>query len=225
MFLSNFSDVSQLRNQWADHRDVAIQHISACSNAVQENTYLAGTAQEQFESNWEVLDDDPTVVGSSSTNTYTVMDNNDDLIGSSHYNPLARATSRARATCRRTRDKEHQKLIKSLQSMTEIVSQLIEIYNKSKAEYHTLLSQDKSWETCKIGLTWCYTDALHVLHTVVESYRTELCLKACIVDDVLKQTEVDVLLAYVATFLSEPYIDENAIFASLEAAKYDLSNK
>ena len=75
-----------------------------------------------------------------------------------------------------------------------------------------------------IGLTWCSEDVLETLRSVVESYRTELFVKACVVDDVMLQTEMDVLLSYVATYLAEPYIDDNHIFAITEAAKYDLSN-
>ena len=223
-YLTKIDQISLLRTQWSEHRDSAIQHLSACSNAVQEITYLAGTAQEQFESNWEVFDDDNLSTNNLSssdteTETETETDNN------SNYNPLARATARARATCRRTRDKEHHKLQQTLQQMTDVVSQMDMIYKTTQNEYVLLMTQDQNWSIKKIGLTWCCKDLIQVMQDIVDTYRTELFLKACIVDDVQKQTEIDILLAYVATFLAEPYVDDNVIFASLEAAKYDLSNK
>jgi hypothetical protein len=217
-YLDRLSNLAELREQWNKHRDIAVQHLSTCSNAVQEMTYLAGTAQEEFAANWDIFSDtdsnNPNDNGDSSAS-----DSDEDI-----YNPLALATIRARETCRNTRDKEHEKLKLSIQEMTNILSQMFEIYDLTKAQYNEMVSENEEWETARIGMTWCCSDVLNVMEQITSSYQTELFVKACIVDDIKEQKEIDVLLSYAATFLTEPYIDENQLYAMIEAAKYDLLN-
>ena len=226
-YLDQLTKFTELRKEWSEHRDVAIQHLSACSNAVQEMTYLAATAQEAFTSNWELPVPSTTTTATSpppTTLDYQDSDSESEFDSYPMYNPLALATARARATCTNTRDKEHRKLMASLSQLTQVVSQMANLYHVSTTEYKALVVQDEQWETARIGMTWCCSDVLKVMLQIVESYQSELFVKACIVDDMMKQTEIDVLLSYAATFLSEPYIDDNQLYSLMEASKYDLSN-
>jgi hypothetical protein len=226
-YLDTLTEVTQLRQQWTEQRDVAVAHLSACSNAVQELTYLAGTAQEEFAAKWEI--------GGSSNPKHLFTGINDDNGGHDDeeeqeqeqdlpYNPLARASARARTVCRLTRDKEHGKLMAAFDEMARVVSQMQQVYDVAKTTYNTMVATDRHWETSRIGLTWCCNDVLNMVQEMIHSYRQELFVKACIVDDLVQQTDIDVLLAYAATFLSEPFIDGNHLDPLMETAKYDLSN-
>ena len=208
-------EFEEARAAWSTIRDSGTRHITALGNAVQEATYVSPATQDKLAPEYAARNQ------------------------SMATSPLERAGQRALDSCKIVKNRECVKLHAKIDQLTDLVMKMQAGYNSLQTCWNKLRDKrirsanaeapdgntDKlsSMQT-PIGVTWVPRDFLNSLADIIDSYRTELVLKASIVEDVTNQSDPDIMLSYSAAFLSEPYISEDHIFSQLEAAKYELQH-
>ena len=191
------------RAAWVQLRDSGTRHLAALSNAKQEATYVKAAAQDEF--------------AGPPARTFATADS-----------PIERAGRRALENCKAVEKREYEKLCGIIREMSGLVDKMSGGHRALRACWNTLrderlrssVEQDE-YDKQTIGGTWTAEDFVHRLAAIVDSFQTELFMKASIVEDAMHQSDPDVMLSYSAAFLSEPYLSGD-IETTLEAAKYDL---
>jgi hypothetical protein len=213
------AEFETVREAWATLRDAGTRHVAALGNAKQEATYVGGHAGATMGARAGAAEEEDKAA------------------------PVESARRRALEQCRAAQRKEHEKLCGIVRQMASLVARMSAARDALRKRWNELREErllrqeeekeeeegegggggsDVDGDATAVGVTWTARDLLHALGTIIESFRTELFLKASIVEDVVHQSDPDVMLSYSAAFLSEPYLAEDAIFSKLEAAKYEL---
>lgn len=185
--------VAAARAEWTRLRDKGTKHLSGACNELLRTTYVGGGGDGARE---EVPESAP------------------------RCGPLAAAV---RARCLRRAGEQLRKLEATVEAMIKLVGALRRAADECAGM--TPWPERPGWsaESDAVGESWTLGDVSRALARVADAYCQEASVKACVADDVLRQKDNDdVLMSYAAAFLAEPYLDDNEMFAVLEAARHDL---